>query len=181
MKNKLETATLAGGCFWCTEAIFRRLKGVVSVMPGYSGGVVENPSYGGVCSGSTGHAEATQIQFDPKRISFEEILDVFWHTNDPTTFNRQGNDIGTQYRSAIFYHNEMQKEIAEKLKLQLEKEKIYKDPVITEITPFTNFYGAESYHENYFERDRSTAYCNFVISLKIKKLLAEYKKDLKED
>jgi peptide-methionine (S)-S-oxide reductase len=134
-----EITTLANGCFWCTEAIFKRLKGVKSVLPGYAGGTVKNPSYDQVCTGKTGHAESTQIEFDPKVISFEKLLDIFWHTHNPTTLNRQGNDVGTQYRSAIFYHDKKQKEIAEKSKKDLEKEGVYKDSIVTEITPFKDF------------------------------------------
>jgi peptide-methionine (S)-S-oxide reductase len=134
-----QIATFANGCFWCTEAIFKRLKGVKSVLPGYSGGVVENPSYDEVCTGKTGHAESIQIEFDPTVISYEKILDIFWHTHDPTTLNRQGNDVGTQYRSAIFYHDQKQKEIAETSKRDLEKTGVYKNPIVTEITPFKNF------------------------------------------
>jgi peptide-methionine (S)-S-oxide reductase len=185
MNKELETATLAGGCFWCTEAIFKRLKGVVSILPGYSGGNPpvggENPSYEQVCSGMTGHAEATQIGFDPKVISFEKILDVFWHTHDPTTLNRQGNDVGTQYRSAVFYHSGAQKEAAEKLKQEIEKEGAYKDPIVTEITPFTTFYAAEDYHRSYFDRKKDAPYCDFVISPKIDKLLEEYGQDVKDE
>lgn len=177
----MKTATLAGGCFWCTEAIFKRLKGVVSVLPGYAGGTVENPSYEQVCSGTTGHAEAIQIEFDPQLLPFEKILDIFWHTHDPTTLNRQGNDVGTQYRSVIFYHDEEQREIAEKSKRNLEKEKVYENPIVTEITSFTNFYVAEDYHKNYFERNSGASYCNFVITPKIQKLLEKYGQDVKEE
>jgi len=175
-----EVATLAGGCFWCTEAIFKRFKGVISVLPGYAGGTVANPSYEEVCSGKTGHAEAIQIEFDPKQISYEKILDVFWHTHNPTTLNQQGNDIGIQYRSVIFYHDEKQKEIAEKSKKELKKEGIYKDHIVTEITPFTNFYIAEDYHKNYFEKHSNAPYCSLVITLKIHKLLEQYSNDLKD-
>lgn len=181
MNKKLETATLAGGCFWCTEAIFKRLKGVISVLPGYAGGKTRDPSYGQVCSGITGHAETIQIKFDPGIISFEKILDVFWHTHNPTTLNKQGNDIGTQYRSVIFYHNPEQKEIAEKSKANLIKEKAYSDPIVTEITPFTNFYAAEDYHRNYFDRNNDVPYCNFVISPKVNKLLEIYEENIKEE
>ncbi|MBI4283410.1 MAG: peptide-methionine (S)-S-oxide reductase MsrA [Chloroflexi bacterium] len=180
MQNSIEIATLAGGCFWCTEAIFKRLKGVKSVLPGYAGGHVENPSYEEVCSGATGHAEAIQIEFDPSQISFETILDVFWHTHDPTTLNRQGNDTGPQYRSVIFYHNERQRQIAEESKRKLSQEGTYKDPIVTEIVPFTNFYIAEDYHKNYFERNRDKLYCVLVISPKIRKLLEKYSKEVKE-
>ncbi len=180
MNNNIETATLANGCFWCTEAIYKRVKGIESVLPGYSGGLVENPSYEQVCRGNTGHVEAIQIKFDSNIISFEKILDIFWHTHDPTTLNRQGNDVGTQYRSAIFYHDEKQKEIAEKSKNNLEKEKYYKDPIVTEITPFKNFYVAEQYHKNYFDDHQDEPYCNYVINPKIQKLLKQYDKDVKE-
>lgn len=175
------TTTLAGGCFWCTEALFKRLKGVASVLPGYAGGVVENPTYEQVCSGKTGHAEAIQIEFDPAQIPFEKILDIFWHTHNPTTLNQQGNDIGTQYRSVIFYHDEQQKRIAEESKENLAKEKVYPDPIVTKIEPFTNFYVAEDYHKNYFDRNSGDAYCNVIISPKIHKLLEHYKQDVKPE
>ncbi|MDP3941944.1 MAG: peptide-methionine (S)-S-oxide reductase MsrA [bacterium] len=181
MNKTTERATLAGGCFWCTEAIFKRLKGVESVMPGYAGGNVENPTYEDVCSGNTGHAEAIQIAFDPALIPYEKILDVFWHTHNPTTLNRQGNDIGTQYRSSIFYADEKQKEIAEKSKTELEKSGLYKDPIVTEIVPFTNFYVAENYHKDYYDRNKEKSYCNFVIDPKIHKLLQEYGNDVKDE
>jgi peptide-methionine (S)-S-oxide reductase len=176
-----EIATLAGGCFWCTEAIFKRLKGVMSVLPGYAGGHVENPSYSEVTEGTTGHAEAIQIAFDPTQIPYTKILDIFWHTHNPTTMNQQGNDIGPQYRSVIFYHDAIQKEIAEKSKEELEKDNPYHSPIVTEITEFTNFYEAEDYHKNYFDRNQNQAYCNFVIDPKIHKLLTMYKKDVKEE
>lgn len=177
---QLETVTLAGGCFWCTEAIFTRLKGVTSVVPGYAASKVENPSYEAVCTGRTGAAEAIQITYDPSIISYETLLEIFWHTHDPTTLNRQGNDIGTQYRSAIFYHNEQQKEEAEASKEALEKSGAYNKAVVTEIVPFTNFYPAENYHKDYYDRNRSQPYCMFVINPKVQKLLKEYRKELKE-
>jgi len=177
--KKLEIATLANGCFWCTEAIFARLNGVKSVLPGYSGGKVENPSYDQVCTGITGHAEAAQIEFDPMVISYEKLLEVFWHTHDPTTLNRQGNDVGTQYRSAIFYHNNNQREIAEKSKREIEDKGIFKDPIVTEITPFKKFYVAEDYHKKYYEQHQDAPYCRFVIDPKIQKLLKQYRNDLK--
>jgi peptide-methionine (S)-S-oxide reductase len=177
--KKLEIATLANGCFWCTEAIFARLKGVKSVLPGYSGGKVENPSYDQVCTGITGHAESAQIEFDPMVISYEKLLEVFWHTHDPTTLNRQGNDVGTQYRSAIFYHNDNQREIAEKSKREIEDKGIFKDPIVTEITPFKKFYVAEDYHKKYYEQHQDAPYCRFVIDPKIQKLLKQYRNDLK--
>jgi len=181
MNKNLETATLAGGCFWCTEAIFKRLEGVVSVLPGYAGGTVENPTYEEVSLGNTGHAETIQIKFDPEKISFNKILDVFWHTHDPTTINRQDNDIGPQYRSVIFYHGTEQKEIAEKSKTEIMKEGIFKKPIVTEIKPFTNFFLAEDYHKNYFEKHKDALYCSLVISPKLHKLSEKYKGDLKEE
>lgn len=177
----LEIATLANGCFWCTEAIFSRVKGIKSVIPGYSGGSTNNPSYEQVCTGITGHAEAIQIQYDSKIISFEKILDIFWHTHDPTTLNRQGNDVGTQYRSAIFYHDDNQKNIAEKLKKELEKEDVFKNPIVTEIVPFSKFYPAENYHKEYFENNRNAPYCSFVIDPKIQKLLQKYSDKIKKE
>lgn len=176
-----EIATLAGGCFWCTEAIFKRLKGIILVSPGYAGGTVANPTYDEICTGKTGHAEAIQIEFDPSQISFSKILDIFWHTHNPTTMNRQGGDVGPQYRSVIFYHDETQRSVAEKSKADLEKEGLYDDPIVTEIVPFTNFYVAENYHQNYYERNKNQAYCNFVIDPKIHKLLELYRKDVKEE
>lgn len=176
-----EIATLAGGCFWCTEAIFKRLKGVISVLPGYSGGTIPNPSYEQVCTGTTGHAEAIQIEFDPDQIPFSKILDIYWHTHNPTTLNQQGNDVGTQYRSEIFYHTDMQKEIAEKSLEEIAREKVYPDPIVTEIVPFTNFYVAEDYHKNYYERNKNLPYCNYVIDPKIHKLLEMYRADIKEE
>ena len=181
MNKNLETATLAGGCFWCTEAIFKRLTSVASVLPGYAGGDTDNPNYEQVCSGNTGHAEAIQIEFDPNQIPFEKILDIFWHTHNPTTLNQQGADIGTQYRSVIFYHNQKQKEISEKSKLELDQEKIFEDPIVTEIIPFTNFYIAEDYHKNYFDNHTDAPYCNFIINPKIQKLLEKYRANVKEE
>jgi peptide-methionine (S)-S-oxide reductase len=176
-----QIATLANGCFWCSEAIFKRLKGVKSVLPGYSGGMVENPSYEEVCTGKTGQAESIQIEFDPTVTPYEKILDVFWHTHDPTTLNRQGNDVGTQYRSAIFYHDQKQKELAEKSKRDLEKAGVYKNPIVTEITPFKNFYVAEDYHKNYYEEHQDAPYCNFVIDPKMQKLLLNYRNDVRKE
>lgn len=175
-----ETATFANGCFWCTEAVFKRLKGVKSVLPGYAGGTVKDPSYDQVCAGNTGHAESIQIKFDPKVIPFEKLLDIFWHTHDPTTLNRQGNDIGTQYRSAIFFHNEKQKEIAENSKKDLEDKGVYKNSIVTEITPIKNFYVAEDYHKDYYDNHQDAPYCNYVIDPKIHKLLQHYGSDVME-
>jgi peptide-methionine (S)-S-oxide reductase len=166
----METATFGSGCFWCTEAVFQRLKGVESVMSGYSGGFVENPSYEEVCTGTTGHAEATQIKYDPAQISFEELLEVFWKTHDPTTVNQQGNDFGPQYRSAIFYHNDEQRRLAEEYKKKLDAARIWDKPIVTEITPFTNFYPAENYHQDYFNRNPNQPYCAYIIRPKLKKL-----------
>jgi len=179
--KKLEKATLANGCFWCSEAVFKRLKGVISVIPGYSGGQKENPSYDEVCSGTTGHAEVIQITFYPSAISYEKILDIFWRLHDPTTPDQQGADIGPQYRSAIFYHNEKQKEIAEKLKNMLDKSRTYTKPIVTQIVPFTNFYRAEDYHLNYYERNKSAPYCQVVIDPKIQKLMKDFKEEVKEE
>lgn len=175
-----ETATFANGCFWCTEAVFKRLKGVKSVLPGYAGGTVKDPSYDQVCAGNTGHAESIQIKFDPKVIPFEKLLDIFWHTHDPTTLNRQGNDIGTQYRSAIFFHNEKQKEIAENSKKDLEDKGVYKNSIVTEITPVKDFYVAEDYHKDYYDNHQDAPYCNYVIDPKIHKLLQRYGSDVME-
>lgn len=175
-----ETATFANGCFWCTEAVYKRLKGVKSVLPGYAGGTVRDPSYDQVCTGNTGHAESIQIKFDPKVLPFEKILDIFWHTHDPTTLNRQGNDIGTQYRSAIFFHNEKQKEIAEKSKKDLEDKGVYKNSIVTEITPIKDFYVAEDYHKDYYDNHQDAPYCNYVIDPKIHKLLQRYGSDVME-
>lgn len=181
MPKKLEKATLAGGCFWCTEALFQRLKGVVSVTSGYTGGTLENPTYEEVSSGTTGHAEAIQLEFDPTILPYEKVLEIFWYTHDPTTLNRQGNDVGTQYRSAIFYHDATQQKQAEKSKKKLVKSDAYKDPIVTEITPFTTFYAAEDYHQQYFERNGNAPYCSIVIGPKIAKLLEQYGKDIREE
>lgn len=168
MKNP-DTATFGEGCFWCTEAIFQRLKGVEKVVSGYAGGHIENPSYRQVCTGTTGHAEVCQILFDPEIISYKELLEVFWKTHDPTTLNRQGNDMGTQYRSVIFYHNEEQKKLAETYKEKLNKSDAFDNPVITEITAFTDFYPAEDYHQDYFNLNSGKPYCSLVIEPKLEK------------
>lgn len=174
-------ATFAGGCFWCTEAVFKRLKGVLSVEPGYVGGDTENPSYETVLMGKSGHAEAIQIEFDPTIIPYEKLLDVFFATHNPTTKNQQGNDIGPQYRSAIFYHTPEQKEKAEQAIQTLEKEQRFNKPIVTEVTPFTNFYKAEEHHKNYYDKNQEYPYCEFIISPKIKKLLHEFGNDVKEE
>ncbi|HLH63881.1 MAG TPA: peptide-methionine (S)-S-oxide reductase MsrA [Ktedonobacteraceae bacterium] len=179
--SQLDTITLAGGCFWCTEAVFERLKGVLSVVPGYAASQVKNPSYEEVCTGRTGAAEAIQITYDPSVISLETLLEIFWHMHDPTTLNRQGNDIGTQYRSAIFYANDEQKQVALASKEALEKSGAYKKPVVTEITPFSNFYPAEDYHREYYDRNGYQPYCQYVIDPKVRKLMKEYRKEVKEE
>ena len=162
--------TFGGGCFWCLEAVFQRLKGVKTVASGYAGGTVPNPTYRQVCEGDTGHAEVVQIEFNPKEITFEKLLEVFWAAHDPTTLNRQGNDEGTQYRSVIFYENDAQKAAAEKSKLQAKPE--FKDPIVTEISPLTVFYKAEDYHQNYFNQNANkNPYCAVVIRPKLQKLL----------
>ena len=178
--TKYEVATFAAGCFWCTEAVFQRLKGVVKIESGYSGGSVPNPTYEAVCTGQTGHAECTQITFDPKIISFKELLEVFWKTQDPTTLNRQGNDSGTQYRSAIFYHNDEQKQLAEKYKRELDSEEIWNDPIVTEIVPFKKFYKAEDYHQDYYNKNGSQPYCSFVITPKLDKFKKVFAEKIKE-
>ena len=165
----MAVATFGAGCFWCVEAAFQQLKGVSSVVSGYSGGNVENPSYKQVCTGSTGHAEVCQIDYDPEKISYEELLDVFFEIHDPTTLNRQGNDTGTQYRSVIFYHNEDQKNTAEKVKDELDAKGVWKHPIVTEITAFTKFYRAEDYHQDYYRNNPNQQYCRVVIKPKIDK------------
>jgi len=179
MAQNFEKATLGGGCFWCTEAVYLQLNGVIDVKPGYSGGHIKNPSYKEVCTGRTGHAEVVQITYNPKEVSFSEILEVFFMTHDPTTLNRQGNDVGTQYRSAVFFHNEEQKTIAEKIVQEFENEKVYNDPIVTEITPFDKFYLAEDYHINYFERNKNQPYCQFVVAPKVEKFQKIFKDKLK--
>jgi peptide-methionine (S)-S-oxide reductase len=174
----LETATFAGGCFWCSEAIFQNLQGVTSVMSGYTGGTVENPTYEQVCSGTTGHAEAIQIFYDPAKISYKELLEVFWKTHDPTTLNRQGNDTGTQYRSAIFYHSGEQRQTAEAYKKELGAAKIWNSPIVTEIVPFKKFYKAEDYHQNYYRQNAGQPYCRFVITPKLEKFRKVFEKKL---
>lgn len=170
-----EIATLANGCFWCTEAIFQQLRGVSSVIPGFTGGQRKNPSYEQVTTGVSGHAEAIQITFDPSVISYENLLDVFWHTHNPTTLNRQNFDIGTEYRSAIFYHNEEQKNLAEKSRVAFEKEGLYKDPIVTEITPAKEFYPADDYHKNYYLNNSDAPYCQAIIRPKMEKFWQKYK------
>lgn len=169
-QEKIEIAVFGGGCFWCTEAIFARLKGVKSVMPGYAGGDKENPTYDQVSGGRTGHAEVIKIEFDPAVISYKDLLTVFFFEHDPTTLNRQGADTGTQYRSVIFYDSAKQRNEAEKFIKLLEGEKAYDKPIVTEVKPLTNFYTAETYHKDYYERNRNTTYCELIITPKIEKL-----------
>lgn len=181
MSDKLEIATLANGCFWCTEAIFQRLNGVEKVTSGYSGGKVKNPTYNEVTSGETGHAEAIQIQFDPSVITYQEILEVFFATHDPTTLNRQGYDVGTQYRSAIFYHSTAQKEVAEAFINALTEAKVFDRKIVTEVTPFEAFYEAEAYHQNYYNNNKNQGYCMAVINPKLDKFIKKYKDKLKKE
>ena len=174
-----DTATFGEGCFWCVEAAFQQLNGVISVSSGYSGGQVKNPSYKEVCTGSTGHAEVCQIVFNPQLISYADLLQVFWATHDPTTLNRQGNDIGTQYRSVIFYHNEDQKQLAEKYKKELDAAGAYSAPIVTEISPYSVFYKAEDYHQNYYNENGEQPYCQIVIKPKLDKFEKVFKAKLK--
>ncbi len=176
--GRLETATFAAGCFWCVEAIFQNVQGVTSVVSGYAGGTVENPTYEQVCSGSTGHAEACQISYDPAKVSYKELLEVFWQTHDPTTLNRQGNDSGTQYRSAIFYNTDQQKQTAEAYKKELAAAKIWDKPIVTEIAPLKKFYKAETYHQNYYRENSGQPYCRFVITPKLEKFRKVFEKKL---
>jgi len=177
--SKLDTITFGAGCFWCVEAVFQQLKGVISVSSGYSGGKIANPTYHEVCSGLTGHAEVCQIVYNPDIISFPELLEAFWSSHDPTTLNRQGADKGTQYRSVIFYHNPEQKRLAEEYKEKLNKEKAFENPVLTEISEFKIFYKAEDYHQNYYNDNSSAPYCSMVIAPKLEKFRKVFKDKLK--
>ncbi len=174
-----ETVTFGAGCYWCVEAVFQQLKGVESVQSGFSGGLVENPTYQDVCTGTTGHAEVCQITYRPDVISFEELLEVFWKTHDPTTLNRQGADVGTQYRSAIFYHNEKQKALAEEYKKKLNESGVFPRPIVTEITPYKTFFKADDYHQNYFRDNPSQGYCRAVIVPKVEKFKQVFADKLK--
>lgn len=178
-KAKTEKATFGMGCFWCTEAIFQRLKGVIAVKSGFEGGTVANPSYDDVCTGNTGHAEVIQIMYDPEIISYDDLLEVFWKSHDPTTLNRQGADYGTQYRSVVFYHTAAQKATAEKYKAELNKTNAYGKPVVTAIDPAKPFYVADSSHQNYFNRNTNSNYCRLVILPKLEKLEKVFKSKLK--
>ena len=177
---RTDTATFGTGCFWCTEALFQQLDGVLKVTSGYTGGNVKNPTYKEVCEGTTGHAEAVEIVYDPEKITFDELLEAFWQAHDPTTLNRQGNDVGTQYRSAIFYHNAAQKAKAEKYKTELDKSGAWKDPIVTEITPSSTFYTAENYHQDYYNNNGSAPYCYYVIRPKMEKFEKVFKDKLKK-
>ena len=178
--SSIETATFGTGCFWCTEAIFKELEGVVSVMPGYSGGHTINPTYKEVCSGETGHAECTQIVYDPAKISYDELLEVFFKVHDPTSLNRQGNDVGTQYRSVIFYHGDEQKRLAEKYKTELDRSGAYDKPIVTQIAPMEKFYPAENYHHDYYEYNKDkNPYCAVVVRPKLEKFRKVFSEKLK--
>ncbi len=179
MSDRREVATLAGGCFWCLEPAYDELRGVVDVVSGYSGGTVPDPSYEAVCAGTTGHAEVVQVTFDPEEVSFREILEVFFTLHDPTTLNRQGNDVGTQYRSAVFFHSPEQKATAEEVIAELEREKVWDDPIVTEVAPFTEFYPAEAYHQEYYRRNPQQPYCQVVVAPKVAKFRKRYLERLK--
>lgn len=174
-----EVATFAGGCFWCTEAIFQEVKGVEKVVSGYTGGFIKNPAYREVCNGTTGHAEAIQITFNPELVSYEDLLEIFFGTHDPTTLNRQGADVGTQYRSEVFYHSEAQKEKAEQYIQWIEKEKLYSNPIVTKVSPASEFYAAEDYHQDYYSQNSQQGYCQMVIAPKLEKLRKYYRSKLK--
>ncbi|MBK7818047.1 MAG: peptide-methionine (S)-S-oxide reductase MsrA [Sphingobacteriaceae bacterium] len=176
----IDTATLGAGCFWCVEAVFQRLEGVLTVESGYSGGTVKNPAYSEVCNGTTGHAEVARITYDKSKLSFDELLEVFWKTHDPTTLNYQGNDHGTQYRSVVFYHNEEQKKLAEKYKTEINASGAYPNPIVTEISPAKEFYKAEDYHQNYFNQNGQEQYCKYVIQPKVEKFEKIFKSKMKK-
>ena len=175
-----EVILLGGGCFWCTEAVFQRVDGVSKVVSGYAGGLIEKPTYRQICTGTTGHAEVIQVIFDPKMIALEALLEVFWATHDPTTLNRQGADVGPQYRSSIFYLNDTQKEIAEKMKSELNQAEIFDAPIVTEITAFNNFYPAEEYHQDYYNQNGMQPYCQFVVRPKVEKLKKHFADKLRK-
>ncbi len=176
----LEVATLAGGCFWCLEAVYDDLKGVMDVVSGYSGGKTANPSYEAVCTGATGHAETVQVTFDPAVVSYRELLEVFFSIHDPTSLNRQGADVGTQYRSAIFYHDAGQKAVAEQVIQEVEEKELYSKPIVTELVPFSEFYPAEAYHQEYFKRNPYQGYCVAVVAPKVAKFRSKYLEKLKK-
>ena len=173
-QQKLEVATLAGGCFWCLDAVYRQVKGVTEVVSGYIGGKVKTPSYEAVCTGLTGHAEAVQVKYDPQQVSYKQLLQVFFTIHDPTTLNRQGADIGTQYRSAIFYHDQNQKETAEEVMRELVAEKVWSNRIVTQLTPYSEFYPAEEYHQDYFTKNPYQGYCQMVVAPKVAKFRKKY-------
>ena len=179
MSNSVEKATFGAGCFWCTEAVFQRIEGVIDVKPGYAGGHVKNPSYREVCSGQTGHAEVIQLRYDPSVVDYNELLEVFFKTHDPTQLNRQGNDVGTQYRSVIFYHNQKQREKAVEVKQELNQTGIWKEDIVTEISSIDTFYPAEKEHINYYNQNSGQPYCQFIINPKLEKLESLFKQKLK--
>lgn len=180
MSTNLQTATFGSGCFWCTEAVFLDVKGVTEVSSGYMGGKTKNPTYEEVCTGTTGHAEVIQLKYDASLVSFEDLLEIFWNTHDPTTLNRQGADVGTQYRSAVFYHSEEQKKVAEQYKKQLSESRIFKNSIVTEITAASEFYKAENYHQNYYALNSNQGYCQFVIRPKVEKFRKQFASKLKK-
>lgn len=180
-EQAMDTATLGAGCFWCVEAVFQQLEGVESVVSGYAGGFVKNPAYKEVCNGTTGHAEVAQIIFDPSKISYEELLEVFWQTHDPTTLNRQGNDVGSQYRSSVFYHSDEQKEKAEFYKAKLNESGAFQSPIVTEIVEINNYYPAEDYHQNYYNDNSSQPYCAYVVKPKVEKVRKAFAEKLKKN
>ena len=178
--NKMiKEATVGAGCFWCIEACYKELKGIVQVLPGYAGGQIKNPSYEEVCNGKTGHAEVARVVYEDTEISFEQLLEVFWFVHDPTQLNRQGNDIGTQYRSVIFYHDDEQKQLSEAIKLKLTAEKVWENPIVTEIVPINNFYVAENYHHDYFKLNPENMYCQAVVRPKVEKFKKVFAEKLK--
>jgi peptide-methionine (S)-S-oxide reductase len=178
---QFEVATLGGGCFWCLEAIYNELKGIIKVESGYAGGIVPNPTYNQVCTGKTGHVEVIQITYHPNIITFKEILQIFFTMHDPTTLNRQGNDVGTQYRSIIFYHDENQKQTAEQVINEIIQEKIWNNPIVTQIEPYNLFYKAEDYHQEYYKKNPKQSYCRIIIAPKISKLRKQYFEKLKKE
>lgn len=179
--NNLETATFGGGCFWCTEAIFKRLKGVEGVVSGYAGGTRKDPTYEQVSTGVTGHAEVVQIDFDPSIVSYKILLEIFFHLHDPTTLNRQGADEGSQYRSVIFYHSDLQRDEAELMRDEVADSGEYIDPIVTQIVPFEHFYTAEEYHQNFYDTNPNQGYCSYIVSPKLKKLLSKYSQFVKDE